>query len=680
LSAASDERPEHLNPREVKELLDGTPSGLYQLGTLLSGPLGFVDSHERRYIPPSLALPLWHCSDTGCLSKHSVELDPPADIALVEVFSKLEHAARRRLGTPSEWGTPLRRLLLGSLEALEREYHDLLVVLSECLTPQETHSLLEAALSSDLAGQLRRTLASTAENSALSRRSDAEILSVLGPTAQVQFLASLSNSEIVELLENVIRVGLVFIPKTEIRRVTSVPPRMGKRNALSEISNLSIRRQARQPVRIPTLSLVGLTYDAYENLNRMGDLEWKLRDVPGASTKSKLMEYLRRNGPDSVVSNLILSHVPIANQVAEELKIRFGEEERDDALVERILWRMGFDLPCDRDTDKTLRRRLDYFEQTAQGCTWQDRESDQEAIRSAGANLFVSVERFLEDLLAFSVWLLASDHFVDTKFTYRPQEASRLVARVLGEKVSAADGDKFWGERNTLGVLIAYLQVCASWIKGLPTSDITALLRPEADLPHFSDWPNRLFAFRHTQLWADAKPEELTRYIRGFEEITLQILQSNLAGIRNGLDHDRRDADFPSVEAILKFVDHFRRAANTADRLRYSPKWWWLWRTTTDRYGMFEYQLRDYAQQELILRGPSQVVGIPELELSSPVIVASGNLLGEPNAEIVLKAKESSSYLDYWKGYPRRRRLPHVPARAAEPVPTPEGDHSDSSS
>jgi hypothetical protein len=69
----SDTRTDHLMSADVERLLQGTPLGVYQLGTLVSGPLGVLDSQETRYIPPTLSLPLWHCSDTGCNAIHHVQ-------------------------------------------------------------------------------------------------------------------------------------------------------------------------------------------------------------------------------------------------------------------------------------------------------------------------------------------------------------------------------------------------------------------------------------------------------------------------------------------------------------------------------------------------------------------------------------------------------------------------------
>jgi hypothetical protein len=70
------DRTEHLEPSEVEQLLADTPAGVYQLGTIVSGPFGLLRSRESRFTPPSREVPLWHCSDTGCRKLHDVLLTP----------------------------------------------------------------------------------------------------------------------------------------------------------------------------------------------------------------------------------------------------------------------------------------------------------------------------------------------------------------------------------------------------------------------------------------------------------------------------------------------------------------------------------------------------------------------------------------------------------------------------
>src|SRR5439155_196233 len=134
-------RTDHLLSQDVQNLLRDTPTGVFQLGMLLSGPLGVLDSCERRYIPPGLSLPLWHCSDTGCNAIHHVQLIPP-NIPVVDIFAVIANVLSDRLGPPSEWYV-LGSLSRGPRPRPARPYIDLPLLVGDCVVGRERVVLLE---------------------------------------------------------------------------------------------------------------------------------------------------------------------------------------------------------------------------------------------------------------------------------------------------------------------------------------------------------------------------------------------------------------------------------------------------------------------------------------------------------------------------------------------------------
>ena len=54
--AVSHDRVEFLEAPQVEALLRDMPQGIYQLGHLLLGPLGIIDSVEWRFLPPTLSV------------------------------------------------------------------------------------------------------------------------------------------------------------------------------------------------------------------------------------------------------------------------------------------------------------------------------------------------------------------------------------------------------------------------------------------------------------------------------------------------------------------------------------------------------------------------------------------------------------------------------------------------
>ena len=274
-------------------------------------------------------------------------------------------------------------------------------------------------------------------------------------------------------------------------------------------------------------------------------------------------------------------------------------------------------------------------------------------------NLFVSIEQVLEELIVYNIWLLSSDHFLETRFVFYLTDARKLVSQVLGEKLESEFGTFIWNNEgvNTLGTLYRYLQEACVWMRSLFSVDKTALRRPEAELPHYVGKKEGIFAFYHRVFWADVQTASLGAFVDDFAQLATKLNQSNAIPIRNGLDHKRPDADFPNSDVMLAFVSKFREALDQADFNRYIPKEFWAMETKQDRAGRAEYEFRDYNQRKCAVYEPSLALGLGDISLNSPVLIAPGNLLGHVNATLILGIREDSNFSEYWKDYPRRRSI-----------------------
>jgi hypothetical protein len=377
-----------------------------------------------------------------------------------------------------------------------------------------------------------------------------------------------------------------------------------------------------------------------------------------------------------VLAELVLSSEHITKAICERVGLPV-EHVSDPRFLERISWKLGFNLPRFDDNLTLLRQRLDTFYQELLAVGSLRSERDRERIRSAGVNLFVSIEQFLQQLVCYNVWLLASDHFIDTKFTYDLKHAMAKVSDVLGRSLSAGNNEVRWktdGE-NPLGTLVAYLNASSRWMTSLLTADRDLLLRAEVDLPHFVEDKFRVFPYVHIALWADADHSALKRHVDSFQLICSKVFRSNLASIRNGLDHQRDEQSFPKIEEMLVFIAHFREAVDGADVNRYVPKEFWLESTQRDRFGRSEHTFRDYAGRTQVFYGPSFIhVPYPPPDFRSPRLIAPGNLTGYSNGEMVFRIREPSLYASYWAGYPRRRRIPSPHSEASGVVSSVQGD------
>jgi hypothetical protein len=287
-------------------------------------------------------------------------------------------------------------------------------------------------------------------------------------------------------------------------------------------------------------------------------------------------------------------------------------------------------------------------------------EDDREKIRSIGVNLFVSVEDFLDRLISFNVWLLASDHFVETKYWFDISKARYTVPIILGGQLDSGTTKVTWSAlgENALGVLCRYLSESVKWMDALEELDRDQLLRPENDLPHFADDRHRPFPCRHKQFWADTDIGGLRRYREGYRSIAKLLEQANLPEIRNGLDHYREASNFPVTDRLLACVARLQQSLELADVNRYFPKLFWLHRWTEDRFGMIQYECIDYANRVVNLNGPLLVSGLQQPTSAGPFLIAPGNLLGLPHSTPVFRFREHSEYAAYWDEYPRKRQIP----------------------
>jgi hypothetical protein len=131
-----------------------------------------------------------------------------------------------------------------------------------------------------------------------------------------------------------------------------------------------------------------------------------------------------------------------------------------------MLWKIGFDIPRYAEGYALLCKRLEAFNRALLAVGGLKQEEDREELRSVGVNLFVSVEEFLDKLVSFNVWLLASDHFLVSRFRYELNVARQKVSEILGRSIGEDDTRVQWNTHgeNSLGTLLCYLREASAWI------------------------------------------------------------------------------------------------------------------------------------------------------------------------------------------------------------------------
>ncbi len=650
------ERTEHLVAKEVKDLLAGTPKGVYQLDKYLTGPLGLLCSQESRYLPPSKYLYLWHCSDTGCFASHEVELLPP-EVPLTKFHNMVNQVLKENLGPPSEWFPVLTRKYLARKVYEERPftYCDLAVFVAESIISRERTVLLTRALEQDTGKELRTILSSPPRRKTAGDGRPEVVATHLSTEEQLQLLLVLPDAIIVDMIDQLTESGALSIPPGQTRTAKQEL----STNSFSipcELSRLGMR-STREP---SIVTLVSLVYSAYTELKLQGDLQWRLRASVGIPLKEALMGYVREKGPRLAIQELVLSTPKIAKYVFNHLRLSlYRVAPKTEDAVDRVLWKMGFNPPQYDDFCKRFESHLGRFNQAVLSTPSLETEDEREAIRAAGVNLFVYLERLIDTLISYNVWLLSSDHFLGTQFCFNLSDAREQVKRVLGATLTNGDVNVSWSPQgeNSLGFLLAYLGESLRWIDSMQSAERDNLRRSEADIPHFAEVFKTRFPFYHTELWADCDPTQFRAYRDGYALIVSLLQKAELAYVRNGLDHMRNASRFPKIDTILACISRIREAYTTAVDRRYLPEIWWFERVEEDRFGMLTYHLNNVMGHLLVFHGPVMLQCLPKIPRDAPVLVAPANLLGEPNAPLTFSLRDVTEYDFYWRGYPRRRRI-----------------------
>jgi hypothetical protein len=185
-------------------------------------------------------------------------------------------------------------------------------------------------------------------------------------------------------------------------------------------------------------------------------------------------------------------------------------------------------------------------------------------------------------------------------------------------------------------------------------------------MPHYADEETHVFPFAHTALWADADGAMLKEYAELLDQIVARISQADPAQVRNGLDHHRDAARFPSLETMLAFVARFREASELAYLHRYLPRAFWRSSRREDEFGRRESVYRDYREDVFAHYDPNFVLGIRSSTRPGPYVIAPGRLLGHSNAELIFSVAERSEFTEYWQGYPRRLSIADGPQDEAQ--------------
>ena len=643
----------YLSCAETFKLLDGSSPGVFQLGKVVVGPFGLLRSECRRRLLPTRNVALWHCSDLSCQSLHGVELST-GKTSFNDISEEIKKILGKRETHASEWKSFYRELICDGQWYDDRNAADLPWLLANGFTDSELRRVLASIIDRD-ANVIRPLLPQTKQFKALFSASGLKIAERLSKAQCFQLLLLLSDSCLVRNIEQTIENEGIVIPSTETRNSRFSRDTTTQLDISAECSRYGIRLIS-DSYELGTDRLRTLVRYLYKD--DIDNLKWKLRHVLGGSVYEKLDYFVHKEAsPIRVLKELVFSDEEKAQLSLQFLDCQWitlpSSQAEEYLLVEKVLWKLGFDVASYPGYQKQFWDRLKVLHVSAKMCTKYN-ESDQESIRSAAVNCFVSVEEILDLSLSFSTWMLLSDHFAHTKYRFELSNAREFMANTFNQRQLGSQKPVIFDSQrqNTLYPMIQGF--------GLLADACEELLENSGKYKrHESDWPgffrqSRLysFPFLHTALIADIRTDDRLRILGLLRETTRSLDVAQICDMRNRLEH-KRDC-FPQPSEIESVCTALHDAILKLETAGLCPTVYRFAHKTCDEFGRGQYILRNYKENEFSVPFPTQFQGCKLPSGGSTQFIVPCLHIGDSFEPMRFSFVEHSEYSHRWKDYPRR--------------------------
>lgn len=650
-----------LNAVDTQRLLEDQPVGVFQLGIWLGGPWGLYRHTIARDIRPSHNVPLQHCHDVSCWAVHGVTLSSDSSAEIIKARPKIRKALESEGEEPSEFAPVLSQTLRDPAAEFDAESLGAIgYLVGDALGIIELRVLLEHLLDRGDATEMRRRVkvltGLVGSASTISEGHDrAQLLQMVLLADDTQIARALD-----ELVFERDEERRIVVPIHEVRRSVLTRASASSFASRPEYSRLGVRttsRTAAAPLKLRRL-VDSIYFPESPQPERTRELEWQLRSIPGPSIESSLTEFLRKTPPGVVLQRLVLNTRGNVELGLQTLGMKVTSGLRDDDLVERMLWKLGFDVADNDQYHADFWRHSDRLRKAAEAASVSASVGEEE-ISEVSASYFRALEKLLADTLVFSVWALTTDHVhEDDPYRYVDNDAAlERAARILGPGL-ASRGDirdaKIGVENWTLQPLFRGFEVLSEALADVESRS-SELDRSAASVPDFADQTTiQRFPFKHTSPFLDLTQGSREAIHSTLSAATRALLGSRAAEIRNGLLHYRRsNVDLKKLFESLESVESVVRNLEAQGLVRIVYR---LQRVETDSWGRSLHTLIDAAGSERTIGRPSAYAWVNLPRLNQPqylMTIAQFDQMGEylrfrPGAE--------SEFKKLWAGIPQRRQ------------------------
>ena len=682
-----DERPQ-LSVDDTQRLLDGTPVGVFQLGTLLTGPFGLLTSPAERALGPVRNVPLYHCSDLSCNTVHRTRLSTDYEAPINEHRLKANKVLEQDSRDPSAWGSYLSELLRDR-DARYKDDHmgTLPALIGDALSATEKRLLL-AWLLDNTAGRLRTALAALA----LKGRAD-DIVNSLSQAQMLQLLLLCDDVELRDALDRLVLDGVIVVPRSEVRQpVLQAQFRSGAFGARAQLSYHGIRFQTPESKLAP-LRLRRLIDKVYLEGRDDLELDWQLRGVDADTTSlpARLEEFLRTHSPEDALRRLVLSRRTNLISAAHALHLDEDRRMADDDLVATMLWKLGFSVGDDRDLHARFWQLHVRLEQMARAASV-TALVDHETVRASASNFFFQLEAVLDDALAYTTWALTTDHVAQQEpFLYRPLhhrlEAFRLLDAAESARASGPE-ELHYQDKNTLYALTRGFQALANHLETLSHAEH---MRGVEQLPAYVGHTDLYaFPFLHDQAFLDLLPASRERIVAALKEVSQTLVSAQVSDLRNEHLHYRRDNEdevlggetdvrskqqiylrsAADLEKLAKGLTAIKAAVGLLEAEGFVRMPFRHLRDQADAWSRRTVFLADPRGTEVAFATPSRYAWVRLPHLGGRQYLMTSAVFAEPNELLRFRVAVDSEFARLWADFPRRRKpsdlLPTVQARAGD--------------
>lgn len=649
-----------LNSADTKRLLADQPSGVFHYGPWLGGPWGLTLHSFSRGFRPTNSVPLQHCHDVSCWTFHTVRLssDPAAEI--IKARAEVRKALESEGNEPSDYAAVIsEELKEPSIEFDPDSLGAICNLIGDALGDDELRELLEHLLTGTQAGALRPLV----EKLTGLKGQAAAIAGGRDRAELLQMILLASDQDIAQALDSLLFASAessrLQIPPNEIRRSVLRRATASAYGSRPELSRLGIRTvSSSAPAPLKLRRLIDSVYGpALTGSGASTELDWQLRSVPGATTDASLTEYLRKSSPEVVLRRLVLNTRENVGRAVSALSLSLSDGADDAELVDRMLWKLGFDVVAPDKLHSDFWRHSDRLRKAADAASVSTAVGEEE-ISEISTSYFRALEKLLGDTLIFCVWALTTDH-VREEDPYR--FVDNLSARVatthlLGEGLHAR-GDihdpKLTVEKWTLQPLCRGFEVLSEALADFEGSEIS-LARPVETVPDFAGSSKvQRFPFSHTVPFLDLTENSRAVIRSTFRHATKGLLESSALEVRNGLLHYRRsNVDLKRLVNSLEAVESVVRSLQSQGLVRILYR---RQRVETDTWGRSLHTLADANGSERAISRPSVYAWVNLPRLDEPqylMTVAQFDQFGE---YLRFHPGSESDFRSLWAGVPQRR-------------------------